>query len=60
MNEIKGCEYCRGEIPMALDYNNDWVIIQENDGDTYMEGADWEKRIKFCPMCGRKLVNGNE
>lgn len=56
----KDCEYCRGEKAIALDYNNDWVMIQENDGASYMEGADWEELIKFSPFCGRKLVSENE
>lgn len=43
-----------------MDYNNDLVVIRTDNGDPYMEGADWDEDIYYCPMCGRKLGDENE
>ena len=51
-NPDKPCPYCAGEKELALDWNNDWVMIQNGN---VLSGADFDVEIRFCPMCGRKL-----
>lgn len=51
----KPCPYCAGEKELALDWNNDWVMIQNGN---VLSGADFDVEIRFCPMCGRNLVSG--
>ena len=51
----KPCPYCAGEKELALDWNNDWVMIQNGN---VLCGADWDIEIRFCPMCGRNLESG--
>jgi len=53
----KGCEYCNRHIPIN-DFAKDYSIEVDN-----AEISLWEDlkclshiKIKYCPMCGRKLV----
>ena len=46
-----GCDYCNSNKPLTLDNHCDWIYIKDN----YIESNDWDFKINYCPMCGRKL-----
>jgi hypothetical protein len=56
----KECNYCQGFKPILdakgffveLDNNN--LCVSYHDKKTGV-GSQWTKKIKNCPMCGRKL-----
>lgn len=62
MIELKPCEYCDGvrkplqaENPDGTTYNT-YDGIWFNEGKAYLNDADGcDIRIKYCPICGRKL-----
>ena len=53
------CKYCQGfgvildtkGFYVELDNNNLCVSYHDKKTDT---GGQWTKKIKYCPMCGRK------
>jgi hypothetical protein len=61
MDNIKKCEYCEVDVDdrvnlLELDLYPEYdieVYIDGNNNLTYNGFGD--KRINFCPMCGRKL-----
>ena len=73
MKEEKNCEYCNleanqfvsiaskgvdrdcAEVGIETD-NNGYFNIYGAGGDEY-SGSEVSCRIKYCPMCGRKLSN---
>lgn len=57
-----GCKYCKGERYL-LDFANNTVIIKDFElvlqkfVDETLEYEEVEQiYIKFCPMCGEKLI----
>lgn len=63
---IEGCEFCRGEKVIGdAEYNmtvckndktNDNYIVFTFNSDHYDDWGEWNNKINYCPMCGRKLV----
>ena len=50
-----GCKYCIGEEVIAWDLCGDGIVV-ENYGEMHMlSGGDWEAKINYCPMCGKRL-----
>lgn len=57
-----GCEYCDGSgkhflVDDGFPYGS-YNSIRLEDGKAFLDDADGSQiRIKFCPMCGRRLEN---
>ncbi len=59
----KECKYCQDTdvildakgFLLGLDNNNLCISYYNKKADV---GSQWTKKIKFCPMCGRKLEAG--
>ena len=50
-----GCEYCNDPHPArdcVVDGNLEQMLVGRSFSDAYVQ----TRRIKFCPMCGRKLL----
>lgn len=50
----KGCEYCGDPSPHSdcvVDGNIEQMLVGRSFADAYV----YTRRIKFCPMCGRRL-----
>lgn len=68
------CDYCLGRnksmqrfipkcndrhvLKIQIDNKNQLHIIEQNLGDVFWE-TTWKTEIKFCPYCGRELLNEN-
>jgi len=57
----KTCNYCQGfkvifdAKGFLVELDNDSLCVSYHDKKTGT-GSQWTKKIKHCPMCGRKLV----
>jgi len=54
--EKEGCKYCSGDtsIPLETDVGKAWIKGDE------LQNCYGTCKIKFCPMCGRKLKGGEK
>lgn len=57
--EIEDCQYCCGDVDgrdYLLSNGNEGIYIDGNGNLTGDDNFDFEdKKIKYCPICGRKL-----
>lgn len=64
----QGCEYCdfsSGGCGAILDGADSFFLMTSNNSYEFYIATDGkgvfrETKIKFCPMCGRKLVGGEK
>ena len=50
------CEYCEGIIPISFLNSNGRPKIIKEDGIYYIDSYCSKFKIRYCPMCGKKLV----
>lgn len=56
LNHNVGCEYCDGIRVVRDSVSGSQIHIYKNDKRPVMENNDLSINIKFCPMCGKKLI----
>lgn len=50
------CDYCKGNLELGYDSENDGIGIEVSEKMAILSGGSWEVEIKYCPICGEKLV----
>ena len=57
------CEYCNANIldALAINKKDEAVIINQDieTGEYFIDGLEVNISINYCPMCGRKLKEGD-
>lgn len=58
VQELDGCEYCNDPHPArdcVLPDGVERMLVNYDDGTFLGKPLVYSRKIKFCPMCGRKL-----
>lgn len=57
-DEIIDCDLCDNNCMYGLELEGNTLVVQTSEFDDYYDDFLEERiKIKYCPMCGRKLVD---
>ena len=53
------CDYCQKDKDIISEYDMNLCILESFDGFYHfmVNGSISNKRVNYCPMCGRKLTS---